>query len=70
MSYRLEKSPKRLLFQSLRAVMTQRFTVWSFYISGKKQTGLAKKLGLKPYKNEDKHILQEPGRGEGGDNDI
>ena len=25
---------------------------------------------LKPYKNEDKHILQEPGRGEGGDTDI
>ena len=25
---------------------------------------------LKPYKNEDKHILQEPGRGEGGNTDI
>ena len=45
--------------------MAQRFTLWNFYISGKKRTGLAKKLGLKPYKNEDKHILQEPGRGEG-----
>ena len=25
---------------------------------------------LKPYKNEDKHILQETGRGEGGNTDI
>ena len=25
---------------------------------------------LKPYKNGDKHILQEPGRGEGGNTDI
>ena len=25
---------------------------------------------LKPYKSEDKHMLQEPGRGEGGNTDI
>ena len=42
----LKKSPKCLLFRSLRAVMAQRFTLWNFYISGKKRTGLAKKLGL------------------------
>ena len=69
-SYRLKKSPKCLLFRSLRAVMAQLFTLWNCYISGKKRTGLAKKLDLKPYKNEDKHILQEPGRGEGGNTDI
>ena len=33
-----------------------------------KRTGLAKKLGL--YNTEDKHILQETGRGEGGNTDI
>lgn len=42
----LKKYPKCLLFRSLRAVMAQRFTLWNFYISGKKRTGLAKKLGL------------------------
>ena len=45
-SYRLKKSPICLLFPSLRAVMAQRFTLWNFYISGKKRTGLAKRLGL------------------------
>ena len=45
-SYRLKKSLKCLLFQPLCAVMAQRFTLWNFYISGKKRTGLAKKLGL------------------------
>ena len=70
-SYRLKESPKCLLFRSLRAVMAQRFTLWNCYISGKKRTGLAKKFWpLKPYKNEDKHILQETGRGEGGNTDI
>ena len=40
------------------------------YFTGKTNWFREAVMPLKPYKNEDKHILQETGRGERGNTDI
>ena len=70
-SYRLKKAPKCLLFRSLRAVMARGIlSMELLYFTGKTNWFREAVKPLKPYKNEDKHILQETGRGERGNIDI